>query len=439
MKKTSQLHNKWTGKTIPELKTIKLKMDVNNRGERPKSLIDDLRPLWKFTRYTAILPDWCQQTENNGNTLRKVLLRFGVFLGWIITTVSIIYDWFILYNDMKTNTSERELNRVINTLFNSWLLILTFVIQSHIIYHHSSYLSFFRDWNILEQHLHRTINFSSLNTPKKMVYITSSVLPILKLFGVVYILFTLKTTCTDLKCYYYPMTETLTPTFSIIFLIVSKVLTVFFIFFHDVLPALVYSHISCAINRLQVKMEQNFSAITCVNSLSIDRSTTFVNQVRRCWRLFDTVSNLTDIANHLFGCIFLVDQAFSVIFVCFLTHGFLCVVIYNFDFFKAFITLFLNIIFIIRLIFFNLKLVNVQSTTIKLRQKITSLSIQHWSLMTGEERSVTDALLNRILQDPIGAAPMDLYTVELSIFLPLLGLIISNVVVLLQNHPIEMQ
>ena len=433
---TSQLHNKWTGKTTPELKTIKLKMDVNNRSDRPKSLVDDLRPLWKFTRYTAILPDWCQPNVNDGNTVRKVLLSFCVFLGWSITTIAIIYDWFLLYNDMETNTFKKEDFRE----FISFILILTFVIQSHMIYHHSNYLSFFRNWNILEQHLHRTINCSSLNAPKqKMVYIMSSVLLILKFVGAVSMLFNVITSCTDSTCYYYPMTETLTLTVSIIFLIVTRGLTIFFMLFHDALPALVYSHISCAINRLQVKMEQNFSAITCVNSLSTDRSTKFVIEVRQCWRLFDTVSNLTDRANHLFGFIFLVDQVFTVIYVCFLTHGFFSVIIYNFDFFPASIGLVLNICFTTRLIYFNLILVNVQSATINLHQKITSLSIQHWSQMTGEECSITNALSNRILQDPIGAAPMDLYTVELSIFLPLLGLIISNIVVLLQYRPIETQ
>ena len=422
MKKTSQLHNKWTGKTVPELKTIKLKMDVTNLSDRPTSLVDDLRPLWKFTRYTAILPDWCQPNVNDGNTVKKVLLNLWLFLVWFLIIIAAIYDWFLYYNGTKTNsTKKRDFSRV----FFSSLLYMALLTQSHVTYYCSEYVSFFRNWKAVEQ---QTINCSSLQAPKKIVYITSSITPILLVCLIVFNFLSDLAPCNFLKCYYYPMTETLNLTVSIIFLIVTRGLTIFFMLFHDALPALVYSHISCAINRLQVKMEQNFNAIICEESLSTDRSAKFVNEVRQCWRLFDTVSNLTDRANHLFGFIFLIDQVLTLSFICFLTYDNL---MYRF---YPYIPLVVNICFITRLIYFNLILVNVQSATVNLHQKISSLSIQHWSLMTGKESSITNALSNRILQDPIGAAPMDLYTVELSIFLPLLGLIISNIAVLMQSH-----
>ena len=129
------------------------------------SLKDDLRPLWKFTRYTAILPDWCQKNENIGRTWRNVLLNFWIFLLWVAIISATIYDWFLWYDGRKHNDklSGENFGYVIK-LFNTFLLISTLVSHSHVLLYRSGYLSFFRNWNLLEQ---RMINFRSSRNPKK--------------------------------------------------------------------------------------------------------------------------------------------------------------------------------------------------------------------------------------------------------------------------------
>ena len=91
----------------------------------------------------------------------------------------------------------------------------------------------------------------------------------------------------NLSCDYCPVGEILTKPIIIVLHFASRALALFFIYFRVVVPALVYSHISCAIKRLQLKMEHNFGKMSGLKSplnMNTGRSTKFVNEVRRCWR-----------------------------------------------------------------------------------------------------------------------------------------------------------
>ena len=395
-------------------------------------LEDSLRPLWMLTRYTGILPDWCNRNENRGRK-EKVVSYFSISLCWILLVAAPIYDIVELVIEMKSN------QMTLTDLFQHLMVILVHLVhvlvQSQYLLKQSQYLSFFRDWQMLKV---RVLEPDNTNKLKKVmvsslaVWMTHSLLTFLILLCL-----PLYYALPDMPFTFHLFKEFIGTNAAFLYYLLTLyeyVVMLILTLILDVVPIIIYTYLSFVVSCLETELVEIFKRM--LPSKPSLFNSNFVTKIRRCWVSYDTVRQLGDRANCLFGFGLLANQLILLAFIC--STLFRCLHNVREGFHESThlilgIELYRFYVYSFRLINTNLKLSKLQASTKKLHNRMISLLSQYWEVVTEEERAVIIAFINQLHHNPLAAAPLGLYNISYSIFLILSSLIFSNVIILLQS------
>ena len=397
------------------------------------SLEDCLRPIWTLTRYTGILPDWCNKDDKRGRKA-KVIYHSSVFLSWILLITTAIYDIVELASEMQS--TKFTLTDLFQHLMVFFLHLLNLLVQSHYILYQSLYLSFFREWQemkLVVLKLDETVHLKIMINFTYIIYIilSCSCCCMLLVLPLYFALPKEPFTFYMIKQYFG------TNTLSIYYLLVcyEYAVLLIFLFIHDVIPIIVYNHITSAIRALELEIIEIFERMLLTENILFSQN--LVAKLRKCWMSYDLICQLGNRANYLFGLGIVLNQFISIVFICSTLYRLLNHLKERYMEHVEYLTLGMEayrcFMYLFRLIYINLKLSELLGSTKRFQHRVTSLLIQHWEEMSEEERAVTMALIDQLHQNPLAAAPLGLYNISYSVFLILLSLITSNVVILLQS------
>ena len=397
------------------------------------SLEESLRPLWMLTRYAGILLDWCNEDKNRGRKT-KIIFFSLILLNWNLHVATIIYDLVELATEMTC--SDFTLTHLFEHVMVIFLHLLNLLVQSHYLMKNSLYLSFFREWGELKL---SALKPKAINDLKRIIRATYSMYLIKICFSFMVLLaLPLYYGIPDLPFTFPLIKKHLGNNNKFLYYLLAFYeygLLLLFVMINDVVPIFAYNYIGFTIKNLEVEIVEIFKRMLPTKSLMFNFR--FTTKIRNCWMSYEIVHQFGNRANRLFGFGFLANQLILLIFVCSTLYRVLDGLREGFKVRGSYIILLMDVyrcfIYSFRLIYINLKLSTVLESTKQLRNRMASLLIQHWEGMTEEEREIAMALVNRLHQNPLAAAPLGLYNISYSVFPILLSLIVSNVTILMQS------
>ena len=373
-----------------------------------------LRPIYLTSYYTGILQDWCCDHHRPGRSIRT-LRYISTTVVFLMLGSMLVFEIFQLGSELSKITS-------IHSILPNLLWICTFPLSLMVLiryhFYRCDFLSFFDKWRRLEAWLVYVNASSSINWLSKFI-VGSYALMSFGLFAGLYFLTQRQPDASFLLSSYPLMRKWFTlPVLSGI-----HVVLVFFswilLSLADLVPALIFAYSARILNALNSEVERHFSVGD------------YVQGMRRTWLRYETLSQLTDKANRLFGWLIFIDYAVKFSMICVLFYV-LCRNFFNQDA-DSFTFLFGAISYIFRLVACNILASRLHSESIRFESTVSSLVSLNCIDMTGQEREIIGFFLRRLEQNPLGAQVLGMIEITPKILLTMTSLIISYVIVLLQS------
>ena len=209
----------------------------------------------------------------------------------------------------------------------------------------------------------------------------------------------------------------------------------------DIVPAMVFYHISLKLRLLTEELSQVaelcFKSETQISHVSkscfqpLSEKITFSAHLRCIWLKFGDISKIVERANTLFGPLILFDHGVKF----FLTCTMLYLTLYHFQkaTFQAEVYFIKLIIISINLVLCNLLASQLYCASTNMKKKLLSLMNEHWDSIEKQDKDTLNTFLNQVQQEELAACPLNLYQITPSMLLTTLSLTVSYVIVLIQS------
>ena len=127
----------WTGRKISHT-------DPSNEAHKKPgmSLEETIRPLWKFTYYAGIFPEWCIGMKKRGK-FSTVVLYFSISFSLLS---SVFMSLFQLYQSAIGIFYKNTTSSIVLNLLLTFLYLLAPLVQLNVLFNRNQYLSFFQQW-----------------------------------------------------------------------------------------------------------------------------------------------------------------------------------------------------------------------------------------------------------------------------------------------------
>lgn len=204
----------------------------------------------------------------------------------------------------------------------------------------------------------------------------------------------------------------------------------------DLVPGMIFHCTGKVLRSLEQELKENFeTSLMCPNSLSSTTTkpsfpTPFCNRLRKIWFKYELVNNLLERANQIFGTLIFVDHAIKFFISCALSFLLLhppTAQDSNHD--PA--TLAIAFAFTFRFVTSILLSAQLEISSNNLAASISMCLGNYNDRLSRRERKIVALYVNRLKKYQLAARPLDLYNINSSILLTIVGLGISYVIVLL--------
>jgi len=195
----------------------------------------------------------------------------------------------------------------------------------------------------------------------------------------------------------------------------------------DVLPILVYTHISQTLKELRIEVIE-------MNQVTTDQLT---NELELVWSHFEDVLGLKKRADQLFGFLVIISQGMAFFVICISFYSLLQILKQpeafadKSDWVPVVVLSLLG--YLIRIIFSVCLIAPLEDSSESLLSAIARLSVRRCRFSDKEERHVLKSFLGRLEQNQLVARPSGLYKVKHSLLLTLLSFILTYTIILLQS------
>lgn len=403
------------------------------------SLVETLRPLWKFTCYSGLLPDWCHPMDDQ--TVFLTTLRFVSFgLLQIMLIFGMLFQLTQLVIELVNFTS---VHRIIPNLIWFCTYPLGLLTSMRFFACPRELLAFFRDWTQLEE----LVSFSSQQVKStrrlRMFFcIAYDFIIISMLLATRDIVLRLPQE-SYLFTHYKIVRDNVNPTVNVLVIWLYVFVGWVFLSLADMIPSMVFYHSASALDAVGDELEWLFDSLPKRqgvvarigagewngNKLTVGR---FSQMVRTSWLRYEAVSDLVARANTLFGSIMLVNHGVNFVMVCTVLYRVLYSLRSSLEDVVAYSAPLA--MFTFRILSGVVVASRLHASSLKLKVTLSRLMSRHQGSVNRYESEVLNTFLNRLNLNPLAARPLNLYEVSPSVLLTLLSLTLSYVIVLLQSH-----
>ena len=402
--------------------TIRVK-PVIELGGNGNTLERSLRPLWMATHYGGITLDWCKEFPNRS--------RISIAIRWI----SIVGSFFLLISgfgfelyqlSMEITKSNSTISSIMPNLlwFSSYpSSIATLFI---FIFNHKDLLLLFKDWADLEMK-QQGILFQMKSHLKRLLYCVYGGYGLLITCGFVIGFFTLLNDpdATYLLSHYKVIREALTLPVIILFHMVSLIHAYVFNIIADLAPAWTFYHAGQMLRSLSLEVEEHFLRLS--NDLPCKAHPSY-HDIRA---KYETLSQLTERANRLFGWINIVNYGVLLAVIC--SESYIVVSNIRSSNLFTYYHFFVMTIYVMRLLTSFLIASQLETASEKFRLAV-SILLAGEAKLGQEECKKWELFLNRLREGALIGRPLDLFEMSPSLVLTIVNLIITYVIVLLQSN-----
>jgi len=406
------------------------------------SLDKTLQPIWKLTYKTGILLDWLHNPSKKENVIIATIRYLSITAVFLLLSFIMVFELIQLF--FGIGTMERMHFIVLNLI---WLSVTPLPVMTMLcyIFNRQAYITFFQDWARLEPKI--------CNSRKMHYFIYSGYILIATASSISFIV----------DIYYHPNGSYLISSYPILVknlkfptLAIVHITAIIFQWvlysLNDLVPAFVYYHQSLALKRIEKDLISIFGRLVPSENIYNKDNNPFIGSriiiseekkdlmsVHHLWTRFENVALMVGRANQLFGRLILVGHASILFMMCILFYE--CIYHLTYDFTSinygpvkmgSFLT---NLVaYTFRLTSCTLLAARVQQNSVRIRNTMTWHLSQYLDLIPIKDRDVLILFNSRLQQqDTLAASPLDLYNINSSILLSIMGIIGSYVAILLQS------
>ena len=391
-----------------------------NRGEvtqvrpitqRPILLDEMLRPMWKCLRYSGIHHRFLSPMEE-----RRRFYLFRCVSTVLIVFLLLIFD-SIYFRDLYASLLNKErLTDIFRNVVGAvnGFTITIFVYQFYT--NHQQLVEFYKDWNQVEMQFSRTNRTNRTNRIVTIYYLSF------------YTIVTFSCVSSFIHILVLPDSPFSLIRFAWAFIFsFNSYITVILIFLREMLPAFFYYQAGCAIENLELQLQN------CIVPFNNHHSTHLIdgNPYHGIWKRYETIKGLVDRANQLFGVTVVTNQLSYICMTCLIIY---IIVFPNDEGSYDFTHIVTFILAVLRIFWVNWVMSQVYLSCEKLGNSVASVLSQQWHLDSGDNRVMLTSFLLRLNNENVAACPLNLYNIDPSNLLTLFTLHASYIIFLLQIH-----
>jgi hypothetical protein len=196
----------------------------------------------------------------------------------------------------------------------------------------------------------------------------------------------------------------------------------------DLVPSLIFYIAGKALNSIEQELIDHFDSIP--SKVLSPSPTEFSIRLRQTWFKYESVLDLVDEVNRIFGAMMFFDHGIKFFLICTLT--FTSLSSFKEPNLDTMASASAALTFIFRLIACLLLASQLNKSSYDLKATASLLLSRNYHQMTKKERGDFVLIVGRLHSHPLAARPLGLYSIETSILLTVLSLTISYVIVLVQ-------
>ncbi len=213
--------------------------------------------------------------------------------------------------------------------------------------------------------------------------------------------------------------------------LVTALLSLIFLLLVEIVPVLVYYHVSKMISAMEVELKSVF-----LGRFHLDVMTIKHELVKSIWFRFEKLRVLLTRADNLFGPLLILSHGINFFILCSTVFSLLNMVRQPHE--REYLSIFvMSLLFTpVRILFSFVMISKVYKAAGSLLSTVACLSACTWRPASASSSSdcVIQCFLHRLQNTKLAASPSDLYKIKPSILLTFFGLIVSYTIILVQSN-----
>ena len=384
-----------------------------------KTLIQVLEPVWKLSFWVGVFPDWCHSPPRKPCSI--IFNRIVVFISTLILTVLTSYQTFYLIIDFLEITSIKS---IIFSLIGFFPQLTAVVFSFYIQLRRNTILKFFKFWNELECHP----VMQNHQNAKKMTTLVIICMVITFLVNSVLLATIFFNSNSPLLLTRHPKPVAIF-TRPVLLLIqsLSAIYVSTILLVGGGAPTFIAYETGSMLNALSSATKQIFDDLE-----TSETKYSLTKQLHDLWHFYEQLRLRTDEANNLFGILVLLEHATFFLIICLAVDTFVLntktlpladlIILPVFFFF-----------FVLFLVAMTLIASESEKSSRKLAVTVSLLISKNGSFLTETERLTAASYLNNIQSNVLTARPCELYDINNSLLLQILGTIVTYTIIILQS------
>ena len=376
--------------------------------QKPILLDEMLRPIWKCLRFSGVHHRFLPVAE----THRKFLF-FRYVTTVLIVSLLVVSHSIHVKSLIDAILHKKKLTEIFISIVTTIYEVAVNLFLYQFYANHQQLVKFFNDWKQME------LQYANCSNRKRTLIILIvyylMVYSSLGFYGFYSFLFNLQAPDDPIFLSHFAAVQEVFNIYFLAFINGSYAYVfVLLIYLSEMLPAFFYYQAGCAVENLDVQLNN------CSRSA-----------YRVIWNRYETIRKLVKRANQLFGVMVLADQLG---FIC-CTCLFLYSITFPHDHCRyCYMFLFSLMTVIARWLWLNWATSHWYLSCDILQNSVAATLSSKWQLMNEEQRRILTHLLLRLHKAKMAASPLNLYTIQPSNVLTLFTLLTTYVVFLLQSH-----
>lgn len=409
-------------------------------------LFSSLDPLWRLTRYLAILLDWCYRpmTKDADHPVERCLRIAVTCLALYSVVVMTAFEaWQTIQGILSpswTDVGELVFYFVVALPFlqTSWNLIFFLARRKELV-------DFFEQFHLLEMEF-SNIQTGPIRKERWVTYLAFGITTAFTLVGASYVILQPSYTSVNgtliYHPYYLPYYQTFRDSFTVPFLGIFQVWACTCVaimqLLGDLVPAFTYYHSGVVMTAICDQIRDELLPSPAKSNGKPAAALTFgIDQegrtIHRIWTKYDKLSGLVRKANRLFGSMLLVDYGLKFFLIALLTYSVLGNLRSTTNVSFTLIHFGIAVCLTTRLISGVLLKSHLYRSAKRVSNRIASLINRHWFGVNRDQRKVFLTFQEQIDRDQLTAHPLDLFHITPALLLAMLSLTVSYIIILFQT------
>ena len=377
----------------------------------PLTMDSNLVSGWKWLKYTGLHPDLLMISIQQNRMSQYARYLFTLILQLLLNALA-VFEFVQLV--VRIGNGHTMVEIVPDFIYTNYI-ILFIVWRYQKRKHHHAIVELFNDWKQVEKQS-KSVNLTSIKKAVNGYYVLTFMFSSTILISV----FTrnlLEPQRSFFMSHYSVVRETFGVVLLSVFQSVFAFYTIILLFIEHLFPLLFFYHSDCAVDYLVEEWDTQWRNI---------------EYLRVIWEKYERILHLVDRANKLFGTVLIMTHLHFIFIFCLMIFS---SIVQNQESTRIRLTsLITTTVVVLGLLTLNWMLSQLYFSTKKMKKVLCDVQSQEWFHLDEAKRELLVSFQRRTNKNLMSVRPLNLFTVNPTNFLSIVGVILNYVVVLAQSR-----